>query len=121
MVDLKEIFSGKKSLVGLDIGSSSVKLAEIISNAKGYYLNRFHEVPLPKGIIIDGILADAPVLSSKIKELFKIGNQGFRSLALRLPTHRVGNAGGVSRRKGLLCQSKLYRPFHAVQNQGQHA
>ena len=67
MVDLKEIFSGKKSLVGLDIGSSSVKLAEIISNAKGYYLNRFHEVPLPKGIIIDGILADAPVLSSKIK------------------------------------------------------
>jgi len=89
MVDLKEIFSGKKSLVGLDIGSSSVKLAEIISNAKGYYLNRFHEVPLPKGIIIDGILADAPVLSSKIKELFKIAHCGRKGVVTSLAGNSV--------------------------------
>lgn len=89
MVDLKEIFSGKKNLVGLDIGSSSIKLAEIISNAKGYYLNRFHEVPLPKGIIIDGILTDAPVLSSKIKELFKIAHCGRKGVVTSLAGNSV--------------------------------
>ena len=71
MLILKEIFSGKKSLVGLDIGSSSLKLAEIISSSKGHYLNRFLEIPLPKGIIIDGVLVDPSVLSIKIKEIFK--------------------------------------------------
>lgn len=73
----------------MDIGSSSVKLAEIISNAKGYYLNRFHEVPLPKGIIIDGILADAPVLSSKIKELFKIAHCGRKGVVTSLAGNSV--------------------------------
>lgn len=71
MLNFKEIFSGKKSLVGLDIGSSSLKLAEIISNPYGYVLNRFLELPLPKGIIIDGVLTDPNALSLKIKELFQ--------------------------------------------------
>jgi len=37
MLDFK-IFSGSKRLVGLDIGSSSLKLAEVISSSHG----RFH-------------------------------------------------------------------------------
>ena len=65
------IFSGSKKLVGLDIGSSSLKLAEIVSSSNGYVLNRFLHIPLPKGIIVEGVLADASALSSKIKELFK--------------------------------------------------
>jgi type IV pilus assembly protein PilM len=76
MLSLKEIFSGKKSLVGLDIGSSSLKLGEIISSSHGHILNRFIQVPLPKGIIIDGVLADSRALSLKIKELFQ--NSGCR-------------------------------------------
>jgi type IV pilus assembly protein PilM len=71
MLDLKEIFSGQKKLVGLDIGSSSLKLAEIISSSHGHFLNRFLHIPLPKGIIIDGVLADPNALSLKIKELFQ--------------------------------------------------
>ena len=75
MLNFKEMlsgkFSGKKSLVGLDIGSSSLKLAEVISNSRGYLLNRFIQIPLPKGIIVDGVLADSSALSQKIKELFK--------------------------------------------------
>jgi len=71
MIDLKEMITGKKSLVGVDIGSSSLKLAQVITNSKGHYLNKFVELPLPKGVIIDGVIADSAVLSSKIKELFK--------------------------------------------------
>src|SRR5208282_3578555 len=79
MLSFKEIFSGQKRLVGLDIGSSSLKLAEIISNSKGHYLNRFFEIPLPKGIIVDGVLADASALSLKIKEIFKHSGWGKRN------------------------------------------
>ena len=70
MLDFK-IFSGSKKLVGLDIGSSSLKLAEVISSSHGYVLNRFLQIPLSKGIINEGILTDARELSLKIKELFR--------------------------------------------------
>jgi len=89
MLDLKEMFSGKKSLVGLDIGSSSIKLAEVISNSKGHYLNRFTEIPLPKGIIVDGILADAITLSSKIREIFKISKCGRKGIVTSLAGNSV--------------------------------
>jgi type IV pilus assembly protein PilM len=89
MLDLKEMFSGKKSLVGLDIGSSSLKLAEVISNAKGHYLNRFVEVPLPKGVIVDGILADASTLSLKIKEIFRLSRCGRKGIVTSLSGNSV--------------------------------
>jgi type IV pilus assembly protein PilM len=76
MLDFK-IFSGSKKLVGLDIGSSSIKLAEVINSSHGHVLNRFLQIPLPKGIIKEGVLADARELSLKIKELFK--NSGCQS------------------------------------------
>lgn len=89
MLDLREIISGKKRLVGLDIGSSSLKLAEVISNSKGYYLNRFVEVPLPQGVIIDGILADAGALSIKIKEIFKLAKCGRKGTVTSLAGNSV--------------------------------
>ena len=46
-------------------------MAEIISSSRGHVLNRFLQIPLPKGIIIDGVLADSNALSLKIKELFQ--------------------------------------------------
>ncbi len=76
MLDLSSIFSGSKRFVGLDIGSSSLKLAEVISTSHGHVLNRFLQIPISKGIVIEGTLADAPALSAKIKELFK--NSGCR-------------------------------------------
>ena len=89
MLDLKEIFSGQKKLVGLDIGSSSLKLAEIISNSSGYVLNRFLQLPLPKGIIVDGILADSNALSLKIKELFRHSGCGGKGIVTSLGGNSV--------------------------------
>jgi type IV pilus assembly protein PilM len=89
MLDLKEIISGKKRLVGLDIGSSSLKLAEVISNSKGHYLNRFCEIPLPKGVIVDGNLADASILSQKIKEIIKVSKCGRKGIVTSLAGNSV--------------------------------
>jgi type IV pilus assembly protein PilM len=68
---LDDIFSGKKQLVGLDIGSSSLKLAEILENKDGFILNHFSQIPLEKGIIEDGVLIEPGSLTEKIKDLFK--------------------------------------------------
>jgi type IV pilus assembly protein PilM len=75
-MDLKELFTGKKKLVGLDIGSSSLKLAEITSTSGGYVLNRFRQIPLAPGVIVDGALENPAALTATIKELFR--NSGCR-------------------------------------------
>jgi len=70
-MDIKELFTGTKKFVGLDIGSNSLKLAEIISTSHGHILNSFRQVPVPKGVIVDGAIEDPSALSSLIKELFR--------------------------------------------------
>ncbi|HRS81883.1 MAG TPA: type IV pilus assembly protein PilM [Smithellaceae bacterium] len=70
-MDLKNLFSGTKSLVGLDIGSTSMKLAEIVGTSQGLTLNRFLHIPVPPGVIVEGILQDPGALSGVIKELFR--------------------------------------------------
>jgi type IV pilus assembly protein PilM len=89
MLNLKEIFSGQKKLVGLDIGSSSLKLAEIIGSSRGYVLNRFLQIPLPKGIITDGVLADPNALTLKIKELFRNSGCGRKGIVTSLAGNSV--------------------------------
>jgi len=71
MFDIKDLFSGSKKLVGLDIGSSSLKLTEILDTPKGYILNHFSQISLPQGVIIDGLLVEHDILTETIKQLFK--------------------------------------------------
>jgi type IV pilus assembly protein PilM len=89
MLDFNEILSGKKKLVGLDIGSSSLKLAEVVSSSKGHSLNKFFELPLPKGVIIEGVIADASVLSSKIKEIFNLSRCGRKGVVTSIAGNSV--------------------------------
>jgi len=70
-MDLKDLFSGTKKLVGLDIGSNSLKLAEIVSTSGGHTLNRFRQIPVPPGTIVDGVLENPNALAATIKELFR--------------------------------------------------
>ena len=70
MVDINNLFTRTKKLVGLDIGSGSLKLAEVLTTSSGHVLNRFLQLPLPKGIISEGMVNDSRALSAKIKELF---------------------------------------------------
>ncbi len=88
MLDLN-FFSGSKKIVGLDIGSSSLKLAEVISTSNSYVLNKFYQIPLPKGIIVEGVLADARELSLRVKELFKDSGLRRRGIATSLSGNSV--------------------------------
>ncbi len=61
----------KNQLVGLDIGSHSIKLAEIDYIKKRMKLNNFGLINLPPKAIVEGTIRETEVVSSAIKNLFK--------------------------------------------------
>ncbi|MDD4997263.1 MAG: type IV pilus assembly protein PilM [Syntrophales bacterium] len=69
--DVNDLLSGGKQLAGLDIGSSCIKLAEIQDNPKGAVLSLFSNIPLAKGVIVDGAVAEPEALTAAIRALFK--------------------------------------------------
>ena len=71
MFDIRGLFSGGKQLAGLDIGSSIIKLTEVQETPKGRILSRFSMIPLARGAIVDGAVAEPDVLTATIKELHK--------------------------------------------------
>ncbi|GAB4017135.1 MAG: type IV pilus assembly protein PilM [Bdellovibrio sp.] len=60
----------KKSLIGLDIGLSSVKIAEVSFNGKEYTLQRYASVPLPEGAIIEDEIQKQEEIVEAIKECY---------------------------------------------------
>lgn len=89
MLKLNGLFSSKKQIAGLDIGSSSVKLAEIAEGPDGYTLQNFASIPLAKGIIADGIIANPNALVERIKELLKISRCKARTVVTSLSGYSV--------------------------------
>ena len=57
-------------LVGLDIGSSSVKAVELTKSKKGYQLTGFAYEPLGPDAVVDGAIMDAPAVAESIKKTF---------------------------------------------------
>lgn len=88
-LDLKDLISGKKQVVGLDIGSNSLKLMEIIDSGSGSVMNRFIQKPLEKGVIVDGSIADLGKLVEAIKDLFKNSSCQRKGIVTSLSGHSV--------------------------------
>lgn len=66
------MFFGKKErLIGLDIGSKSIKAAEISETKKGPTLERFGIIELAPGLIEDGAIKDTEQVAATIRQLFK--------------------------------------------------
>jgi type IV pilus assembly protein PilM len=61
----------KNQLIGLDIGSHSVKLAEIEDTKKGKFLKNFGVIGLPQDAIVEGAIKEMEIVSSAIKTLYK--------------------------------------------------
>ena len=57
----------KNQLVGLDIGSHSIKLVEIDDSKKGMILKSFGIVHLPKDTIVEGSIKEIEVAATAIK------------------------------------------------------
>jgi len=89
MLKLNGLFASKKQIAGLDIGSSSIKIAEIAEGPDGYVLQNYASVPLAKGIIVDGLIANPNALVERIKELLKISRCKARNVVTSLSGYSV--------------------------------
>ena len=67
----------KKTVVGLDIGSSAVKAVELKSTGKGYKVVAFGIEPGPPDSIVDGAIIDGAAVVEAIRRLFQ--NKAFKT------------------------------------------
>jgi len=63
------LFGSSKAIVGLDIGTSSVKAVAIEKSSDGAKIVGYGIVPVPEGIIVDGNIADSTAMIEIVKEL----------------------------------------------------
>ncbi len=61
----------KNQLIGLDIGSHSIKVVEINSSKKGRILKNFGVIGLPEESVSEGTIKEMEIVSAAIKTLFK--------------------------------------------------
>lgn len=83
------IFGKKDHLVGLDIGSSFIKVAELKKSAKGYALQRFGMTRIPPGAIVEGRVVEMEALANDIRLLFKTNKIREKNVAISTGGHSV--------------------------------
>jgi type IV pilus assembly protein PilM len=66
-----------KSVVGLDIGSSSVKAVELRPAGKGFRVSAFAVEAVPPDSIVDGVIVDRDAVVATIRRLFQ--NKAFKT------------------------------------------
>jgi type IV pilus assembly protein PilM len=87
--DLFSMFTRKRQLVGLDIGSSGIKLVQLKENRGRYILQKFGFKPLEPEVIVDGTVMDEGRVVSAIKELYEETNIKVRQVAVSISGHAV--------------------------------
>ena len=65
------VFGKKENLVGLDIGSRSIKAAQIVDSKRGPTLKHFGIVDIAHGAIEEGTINDPESVAQSIQQLFK--------------------------------------------------
>ncbi len=79
----------QKPLVGLDIGSSSIKAVELKSTRQGYELVSFGLEPLAQDTVVDGAIMDAPLVAAGISSIFERQKIKTKNVATSVSGHSV--------------------------------
>jgi type IV pilus assembly protein PilM len=70
------VFKKKDHLIGLDIGSRSIKASEISETKRGRTLEKFGMIDIDSGLIEEGAVREPEAVADNIRQLWK--NSGFR-------------------------------------------
>jgi len=75
--------------VGLDIGSSAVRAAEVSIDGDKRTLRRFAQVGLPAGAVVEGEVRDHAVVAAALKRLWQHGRFTSKSVVVGLGSQRA--------------------------------
>jgi type IV pilus assembly protein PilM len=77
-------------LIGLDIGSSSVKIVELSEASKGVFrLERYAIEPLPRGAVVDGNVDKIDVVAEAVRRAWRRAGGKVKNVAMALPASAV--------------------------------
>jgi type IV pilus assembly protein PilM len=80
---------GRRTVIGLDIGTSSVRAAELALRASGPELVHFGQIALPEGALRDGEVVDQAAVTEAIRELWRGGKFSHRKVTVGVANPRV--------------------------------
>ncbi|MFN7572135.1 MAG: pilus assembly protein PilM [Betaproteobacteria bacterium] len=83
------LLSGAPPLVGLDIGSSSVKMVELSSAGGGLRLERYAIELLPRGAVVDGNVDQVETVADAVRRCWKRSGCQIKHVAMALPAAAV--------------------------------
>lgn len=78
-----------KNAIGLDIGSSSIKIIQLKETSKGVHLLSFDMALLPPDAVVDGALMNFTAIVEKIRELCSVNKIRNKDVALSVSGHSV--------------------------------
>jgi type IV pilus assembly protein PilM len=87
--DIISMLTPRRQLVGLDIGSSAIKVAQLKESKGRYFLQKFGVKPLEPEVIVDGTVMDEGRVVSAIRELFDEANVKNKHVAVSISGHAV--------------------------------
>ena len=87
--DLISLLTPRRQLVGLDIGSSAIKLVQLKESKGRYMLQKFGVKPLEPEVIVDGTVMDEGRVVSAIRELFDEAGIKNKQVAVSISGHAV--------------------------------
>ena len=84
------MFFGKKNrLIGLDIGSRTIKIAEVVDTKTGSTLKNFRTIDIEPGLIEEGSIKDPETVAEYIRELFKGAKLKEKNVAISIGGYSV--------------------------------
>ncbi|MGM0453221.1 MAG: type IV pilus biogenesis protein PilM [Thermodesulfobacteriota bacterium] len=83
------IFGPKNHLIGLDIGSRTIKAAEAVPAKGGWALKTFGSIELAPGAIEEGVVKEHQVVADAIRELFALYNIKHHNVAISIGGYSV--------------------------------
>lgn len=87
--DIVSLLTPRRQLVGLDIGSSAIKLVQLKESKGRYFLQKFGVKPLEPEVIVDGTVMDEGRVVSAIRELFDESKVKNKQVAISISGHAV--------------------------------
>ena len=80
---------GSKTIVGLDVGSSSIKAVELRKTRQGIEVAHLGLEPIAPDIVVDSMIVDSGTVSSAISKLFADTDIKSKAVATAVSGHSV--------------------------------
>jgi type IV pilus assembly protein PilM len=83
------IFGKKTHLIGLDIGSRTIKIAEVVDKKTTQIFKSFHTIDIEPGLIEEGTVKDPETVSKSIRELYAKAKLKEKNVAISIGGYSV--------------------------------